>query len=147
MKFGFTVYLAQIGDEVFWAADSKDLKNCVGTGKTIEEAIAELEENEKAWLESAEEFKIPIPEQKPEEPINASGKFTVRVSTLTHEEASKQARRRGVSLNQYVNDAIVAYSQERKVMEDMAPYLAEQIDLSVSRSLKKHLSDKRGKAV
>lgn len=37
------------------------LRGCVGQGATTEEAIAELEENEKVWLDTAIEYGIPIP--------------------------------------------------------------------------------------
>lgn len=45
----------------FYVAMSKNLRGCVGQGVTTEEAIAELEENERVWLETAKEFGIPIP--------------------------------------------------------------------------------------
>lgn len=45
----------------FYIAMSKSLRGCVGQGVTTEEAIAELEENERVWLETAKEFGIPIP--------------------------------------------------------------------------------------
>lgn len=40
---------------------SKSLRGCVGQGATTEEAIAELEENEKVWFDTAIEYGIPIP--------------------------------------------------------------------------------------
>ena len=45
----------------FYVAMSKRLRGCVGQGVTTEEAIAELEENEKVWLDTAIEYGIPIP--------------------------------------------------------------------------------------
>lgn len=45
----------------FYIAMSKSLRGCVGQGATTEEAIAELEENEKVWLDTAIEYGIPIP--------------------------------------------------------------------------------------
>mgnify|MGYP002769735638 CR=1 FL=1 len=45
----------------FYIAMSKKLRGCVGQGATTEEAIAELEENERVWLETAKEFGVPIP--------------------------------------------------------------------------------------
>ena len=45
----------------FYVAMSKNLRGCVGQGVTTEEAIAELEENERVCLETAKEFGIPIP--------------------------------------------------------------------------------------
>ncbi len=48
-------------DSEFYIAMSKKLRGCVGQGITSAEAIAELEENERVWLETAKEFGIPIP--------------------------------------------------------------------------------------
>ena len=45
----------------FYVAMSKSLRGCVGHGATTEEAIAELEENERVWLDTAKEFGVPIP--------------------------------------------------------------------------------------
>ena len=45
----------------FYVAMSKSLRGCVGQGVTTEEAIAELEENERVWLETANVFCVPIP--------------------------------------------------------------------------------------
>ena len=45
----------------FYVAISKSLRGCVGQGATTEEAIAELEENERVWLETANVFCVPIP--------------------------------------------------------------------------------------
>ncbi len=45
----------------FWVAESKALKGCVGQGETSQEAIEELEQNEKEWLSAAAEVGIPIP--------------------------------------------------------------------------------------
>ena len=45
----------------FYVAMSKSLRGCVGQGATTEEAIAELEENERVWLETANVFCVPIP--------------------------------------------------------------------------------------
>ena len=45
----------------FYVAISKSLRGCVWQGVTTEEAIAELEENERVWLETANVFGVPIP--------------------------------------------------------------------------------------
>ena len=45
----------------FYVAMSKSLRGCVGQGATTVEAIAELEENERVWLDTAIEYGIPVP--------------------------------------------------------------------------------------
>ena len=62
MKYGFRAYKTQVGEHVFWAAESKDLKGCVGQGDTLDEALDELSINEDEWLEAAEKYGIDIPQ-------------------------------------------------------------------------------------
>ena len=84
--------------------------------------------NEEAWLETAKEFGIEIPEI-PCEPINPfSGKFTVRVAPYVHKAAAEIAKKQGVSLNQYVNDAIVAQNSSIASTNSVMPYVAEAIN-------------------
>ena len=60
MIYPYRVYKTQVEDHQFWVAESI-LNGCVGQGDTQEEALEELEENEKAWIETAREFEIDIP--------------------------------------------------------------------------------------
>lgn len=114
MKYPFEVYRMKVNDHEFWAAESKALKGCVAQGDTCQEACDELEKNEEVWLETAAEFDIAIPEIPYEIEEQYSGKFTVRVSPFEHRKAAEQAKKLGISLNQYVNDAIVNYTAETK---------------------------------
>lgn len=108
MKYPFTVFKSQVDDHVFWIAKSTLLKGCVGQGETQEEALNELSENEESWLEAAKEFGIPIPQIPVDDLDKYSGKMTLRVAPSVHRMASMMAKREGISLNQYISDAIVA---------------------------------------
>lgn len=110
MIYSFSIYRVENEGDFAWVAESKELKNCLGVGDTQEEAIAELAENEVAWLEMAESNGQSIPCISIEKPSMWSGKFTLRMSPKEHEHATNQADKQGVSLNQYINDAVVAYS-------------------------------------
>ena len=110
MKYEFEVYQMKVEDHLFWVAKSKSLKGCVGQGETSEEAIRELELNESEWLDTAVEYGIAIPPVLIHSDSSFSGKVSLRFSSFTHEEASKNAKILGVSLNQYINDAIVYYN-------------------------------------
>lgn len=110
MLYEFNVYQAEVEDHIFWVAESKSLKGCVGQGETSSEAIQELEENEKEWINTAKEFNIPIPPYTVKKPKAFSGKFSLRMSPYVHEKASETAEFLGVSLNQYINDAVIHYN-------------------------------------
>ncbi len=107
MKYPFTVFQMENEGHVFWVAKSIYLKGCIGQGDAQEEAINELSENEKAWLETAAEIGIPIPEIPIEHPVEYSGKMTLRISPTVHGQAAMYAKKEGISLNQYINDAVV----------------------------------------
>ena len=51
---------------------------------------------------------ITIPQIPIENASDYSGKMTLRISPTVHEQAAMYARREGISLNQYINDAVVA---------------------------------------
>lgn len=116
MKYAFDLYKTRVDGHEFWVVESKDLKGCIAQGDSPEEALKEYEINENEWIEAAMEFGIPIPEPsvKKMEVAEYSGKFTVRVSPFTHKEAAMNARELGISLNQYVNDAIVDYNARER---------------------------------
>ena len=128
MKYPFNVYLTQVEEHYFWIAECKSLKGCVGQGDTIEEAIAELEMNENEWLKTAKEYGILIPEIPVNREVEYSGKFTVRVSPYVHKNAVELAREQGISLNQYVNDAIVAQNAALKTTNYIIPRVKTAID-------------------
>ena len=111
MKYEFEVYQMKVEDHVFWVAKSKRLKGCVGQGETTAEAVNELEGNEFEWLETAKQCGIPIPDMhvRTDSP-QYSGKISLRFSPFVHEQASDLAKKQGISLNQYINDAIVYYN-------------------------------------
>ncbi len=128
MKYPFKVYQTQVENHVFWIAECPSLKGCVGQGDTIDKAISELEENETIWLETANECGIAIP-SVPIETINEySGKFTVRVSPSVHMAAANYARKENISLNQYINDAIVAQNARYETVNYVAPPIMETIE-------------------
>ena len=110
MKYEAHIYQMTVEDHTFWVADSKVLKGCTGQGETSEEAIKELEMNEDDWLETAAEVGIPIPSPAAQVPFPYKGKIALRVSPDVHENAAANAQELGISLNQYLNNAITGYN-------------------------------------
>ena len=117
MKYPFSVYQMQVDSHLFWVAECPTLKGCVSQGDTPEEALAVLEANEKEWLETAEEYGIPIPEIPVSKAQTYSGKFVVRISSAEHQKAAELSKKQGISLNQYVNDAIVSKNAEQSAFD------------------------------
>lgn len=107
MRYGYKIDLTQVNDHIFWIVESTKLKGCVAQGDTPEEALQEFEENENEWLESAKKYGISIPEPVPAKVQEEySGKFTVRLSKGVHHKLAERAEDEGVSINQFVCEAI-----------------------------------------
>ena len=129
MKYPYRVFKAEYEGKAFWVAKSDSLKGCVGQGDSLEEALNELEENEVAWIETAKEFGIAIPDIAVEQVNEYSGKLTLRISPSEHEKAAKYAKREGVSLNQYIHDAVVAKNAEHRLSGYITSQMKDTIGL------------------
>ena len=63
-----------------YIADIPDLESCSAFGSTPEEALAELEQARKAWIEGAKSAGIPIPPPRYRPAIYQSGPQVARES-------------------------------------------------------------------
>ena len=111
MLYEANFYQMDVEGHIFWVAESKALKGCVGQGETFLEAVDALESNEKEWIDTAEEFGISIPPITVKSEKQYSGKLSLRISPYVHQESAENANELGISLNQYFNDAVIAYNE------------------------------------
>jgi len=81
-------------------AEIPDLPGCMTHAETFEELPSMIEDAKKAWIETRLEKGLPVPEPSEEEEY--SGKFVVRMLKSLHAKLAEQAKKEGVSLNQYV---------------------------------------------
>jgi antitoxin HicB len=84
-----------------WFAQVLELPGCMTQADTFAEIDVMIQDAMRAWIETALEKKIPIPEPRAVEQY--SGKFVVRVPRSLHKTLVEAADRDGVSLNAYVN--------------------------------------------
>lgn len=73
----------------------------LGDGETVEEAIDSLNEIKEYLFEKYLEENVPIPEPKPEEEKEYSGKFLLRIPKELHRFLTIEAQRNQTTLNQY----------------------------------------------
>ncbi|MGN0950440.1 MAG: type II toxin-antitoxin system HicB family antitoxin [Mitsuokella sp.] len=76
-----------------------ELPGCLSCGETIDEAMKNIKDAKKAWLEAALEDGYPIPE--PTKIESYSGQFKLRLPKSLHKKLAERAKREGISLNQY----------------------------------------------
>jgi predicted RNase H-like HicB family nuclease len=95
-------YIIQpINDEsgYYYYARVLELDGCQSTGETFEEAYTNIKEAMEGWIETKLEggFEIPLPIGYD----NFSGKFVIRIPKSLHYKLTVEAKKEGVSLNQY----------------------------------------------
>ena len=95
-----------------WFARVMELKGCMTEGNTKEEALKNLDDAMKGWIDVAIEDGESIPE--PLESRSFSGKFVVRVPRSLHRALAKRAEVEGVSLNQVVVAALAREAGQKK---------------------------------
>ena len=113
MGLNYPVAIERISEEDgggFFASISL-LPGCMSDGETLEEAYENIENAKKEWLRSMLERGMNIPAPVDQEEF--SGKFLVRLPKSLHRTLVQISKREGVSLNQYVANAL-AYSAGQK---------------------------------
>lgn len=82
-----------------YIASFPELCGCITCGETVEKAVANAIDAKKEWLTAAIEDGIDIP--TPETSENYSGQFKLRLPKSLHKQLAEDARRDGISMNQY----------------------------------------------
>lgn len=80
-------------------AEYPDLKGCMTTGDSLNEISKTIEDAKQAWIETAFENNIEIPEPKSEN--DYSGSFRIRMPKSLHKLLADDAKNEGISMNQY----------------------------------------------
>jgi antitoxin HicB len=106
-------------DGVF-IASIPELEGCFADGDTVEDALANLNQVLRDWLEIALEERARIPEPRRQDDQLYSGRFSVRVPRSLHRRLSLRAEAEGASLNQFVG-VLLAQS----IQDDLADTAVE----------------------
>lgn len=89
-----------------YIAEAYDLPLCAADGATPQEAIRELGVAIEGWIAVAKKQGDEIPPPSTKEP--ASGKLLVRMSRDLHRRLRREAKRQGVSLNDWVVERLAS---------------------------------------
>ena len=83
----------------YYFATVQELDGCMSHGDTQEEAFRNIREAMEGWIRTKLEngFPVPVPADEGE----YSGRFLLRLPKSLHARLAEDARREGVSLNQY----------------------------------------------
>lgn len=101
MKLPYNYIIKPMQDESgsYFYASVLELDGCQSTGDTFQEAYDSLMEAMEGWIETKLEHGFDIPE--PLDIEKYSGKFVVRLPKSLHARLAIEAKKEGVSLNQY----------------------------------------------
>lgn len=99
MNLPYKMEIVPDTEEGGYVALFSDLPGCITVGDTIEEAIKNIIDAKKTWLEAALETKAVIPE--PDDLKEYSGQFKLRIPKSLHKQLAEHSRKEGVSMNQY----------------------------------------------
>lgn len=80
---------------------------CMSHGDTRAEAIEDLQDAMRIWVEDSLDRGVPIPEPRQER--SHSGKFLVRLPSSLHQRLVESAEYEGVSLNAFVTAALAEH--------------------------------------
>ncbi|MGN0602687.1 MAG: toxin-antitoxin system HicB family antitoxin [Oscillospiraceae bacterium] len=82
-----------------YVASYPELPGCITCGGTVAEAIANAIDAKREWLAAAIEDGVKIP--LPDAAENYSGQFKLRLPKSLHKQLAEEAKRDGISMNQY----------------------------------------------
>ncbi len=91
-------------DHPVWFASVRELRGCMTEADSYEEAVRQIRDAMRIWIEDAIESGDPVPVPSDEQEF--SGKFSLRLPKSLHRDLVLQAEREGVSLNQYITSVL-----------------------------------------
>jgi predicted RNase H-like HicB family nuclease len=94
-----------------------DLPGCISQGESAEEALANIQDAKKLWLEVAYQHGDSIPLPASEE--GYSGKVLLRMPITLHRKLAEGARKEQISLNQYLVALLSENNAYRRVRQDI----------------------------
>lgn len=101
MKLPYTKIIQEINDDAghYFYGKILELDGCQSDGETIEELYQNLNEAMEGYIEIKLEngLQVPLPERNDD----YSGKFVVRIPKSLHKKLALEAKKEGISLNQY----------------------------------------------
>lgn len=128
LKEPYARILTPDGDGGF-VAEILEFEGCFTEGKTVVEALENLDKVAKSWIELKLSKKSPIPE--PIASYEMSGKFALRLPQSLHSKAAVMAERDGVSLNTFIVSAIAT----KVGAQDLFTRLLKEFEVRTSQLL------------
>lgn len=95
---------SEVDGEPAWIAKIPELRGCMNVGATQEEALSGLRGAKEAWIRHRLERGETVPPAR--KTSHYSGRLVVRMGSSLHERSAQFAQMEGISLNQFIVEAI-----------------------------------------
>lgn len=99
MALPYRMELVADADEGGYIVSFPELKGCISSGETVEQAVANADDAKREWIAAAMEDGYAIPEPNADDAY--SGQFKLRIPKSLHRQLAEHSRREGISMNQY----------------------------------------------
>lgn len=94
------------GEDGPWVAQVEELAGCTSRAETAEQAASGIQQAMSDWITEALREGREVPEPKPVD--EHSGRLLLRMPRTLHAELTRLAEREGISLNQFITDALAS---------------------------------------
>lgn len=121
-------YVIVKNDDDSYSGEIAEFPGCFAQGETITEAMENLLSAAESWIEATIDQGLPIPE--PMSIQEFSGRVALRLPKSLHKKAAEQAALDGISLNQFLVDAVA----EKVGAVNLYLYLTEQLSKQIAVS-------------
>ena len=88
-------------EEGGYGARYPELPGCITCGDTLDATVRNAEDAKREWIISTLEDGVDIPEPFADNLSSYSGQFKLRIPKTLHRTLSENAKREGISMNQY----------------------------------------------
>jgi predicted RNase H-like HicB family nuclease len=106
-----------------------EFPGCIAQGDDPSEAYANLEDAAEAWLESAIENGLLVPDPEVDREENSySGRVVLRMARSLHRDAVQQAKNEGISLNAFLLTAISMKLGQDSVRRELSALRRELLE-------------------
>lgn len=123
-RYPFFVYPIETDSGQEWTAEFFDVPGVIGGGETEVEAIEDAFYNLNAHLQFLKEDGEALPDVSLLDDNQYSGKMPFRTSKSTHRRMKMAADREGISINQFINEAVM----EKLTKSEYSKYMIDVID-------------------
>lgn len=134
LNYPITIIKGLDEDKVYFEAAIPDLPGCSAYGKTVEDALRNLDDAKRIWLKVSLKKGLSIPEPTSEDEF--SGRLLLRIPAKLHMQLALNAKKENLSLNQYIRknlETAVTLESVLKRVEELSQEI-KQLPEKISRT-------------